>query len=124
MDTGLTGEADLLVGAADTAAALGSGEIDVLGTPRVLALAEAATVAALAGRLDGGDTTVGTRVELTHLRATPVGAKVHAAAVLRESAGRRLVFDVVVSSDGAEAARCTIERVVVDRERFLANARA
>lgn len=120
---GLTGAVDLLVGETDTAAALGSGDIGVLGTPRVLALAEAATLAALSGRLDDGATTVGTRVELTHMRATPVGAKVHAAAVLREAAGRRLVFDVAVTQDDTEVAHCMVERVIVDRERFLANAR-
>jgi fluoroacetyl-CoA thioesterase len=58
---------------ADTAAAIGSGEVPVLATPRVLALAERATVAAVAGALQAGATTVGTRVELDHLAPSLVG---------------------------------------------------
>jgi len=56
IDPGLTGTAELTVTTADTAEALGSGDVPVLGTPRVLALAEAATVAALDGRLEAGHT--------------------------------------------------------------------
>ena len=84
---GLRGTVDAVVGAADTALALGSGEVEALGTPRVLALVEAATVAAVAGRLDAGSTTVGSRVELDHLAPTPVGAAVRAEAVLAEVTG-------------------------------------
>ncbi|MFD0801044.1 thioesterase family protein, partial [Streptomonospora algeriensis] len=69
---GLHGSADLLVGPQDTALALGSGDAEVLGTPRVLALAEEATVAATAGELDEGATTVGTEVALSHLAASAV----------------------------------------------------
>jgi fluoroacetyl-CoA thioesterase len=58
---------------ADTAMALGSGEVPVLATPRVLALAERATVAVAAGMLAAGATTVRTRVELDHLAPSPIG---------------------------------------------------
>ena len=67
---------------ADTARALGSGDVDVLGTPRALALAEAATVRAAAASLTPGQTTVGTHVELDHLAPSPVGATVRAEAQL------------------------------------------
>ena len=83
-----------IVTGADTAAALGSGELPVLGTPQVLALAERATVAAVAGALEPGTTTVGTRVELDHLAASPVGAELEVEAVLERVAGRRLQFAV------------------------------
>ena len=65
---------------ADTAQALGSGDVPVLGTPRLVALAEQATVAALSGHLDAGQTSVGTRIELDHVAATAVGGRlsVHA----------------------------------------------
>ncbi|MBV2362694.1 thioesterase family protein [Streptomonospora nanhaiensis] len=122
---GLRGAAELRVGAEDTAAALGSGDVDVLGTPRALALAEAATVAALTGRLAEGETTVGTEVALSHLAASPVGAVVRAEARLRLVDGRRLVFDVALAHpDGRAVARGTVERVVVNRARFTAGARA
>src|SRR5919107_5242851 len=81
---------------ADTAAAIGSGEVPVLATPRVLALAEQATVAAVAGALEAGATTVGTRVELDHLAPSPVGAELEVDAVLERVAGRRLEFAVRV----------------------------
>ncbi|GAB3493961.1 thioesterase family protein [Nocardiopsis coralliicola] len=117
------GTAALRVGTGDTAAALGSGDMAVLGTPRVLALAEQATVAALDGRLEPGTTSVGTGIRLRHRAASPVGASVTATAELRESDGRRLVFHVAVA-DGADPERLLadgeVERVVVDRERFLA----
>lgn len=102
----------------DTASAIGSGEVHVLATPRVLALAEAATVAALAGALDAASTTVGRRVELDHLAPSPVGAEVTATAELSEVAGRRLTFNVRVTQDGREVARARIVRAVVDRARF------
>ncbi|GAA4893735.1 thioesterase family protein [Streptomonospora salina] len=123
---GLYGSADLLVGTEDTALALGSGDTEVLATPRVLALAEAATVAAAAGELDAADTTVGTEVSLSHLAASAVGARVRAEARLRRIDGRRLLFDVAVSASdgGGQLARGTVERVVVDRARFTAAARS
>ena len=102
----------------DTAFAVGSGEVQVLATPRVLALAEGATVAALAGALGAGSTTVGTRVELDHVAPSPVGAEVTATADLVEVSGRRLTFTVRVTQDGREVARGRITRAVVDRARF------
>jgi predicted thioesterase len=119
---GLAARVALTVTEADTASALGSGDVPVLGTPRVLAIAEAATVAATAGRLPDGATTVGTRVELSHLAATPVGRTVAAEAVLSTVDGRRLTFTVAVHDGAVVAARGQVERVVVDREAFVAKA--
>jgi predicted thioesterase len=105
---------------ADTAAALESGLVPVLSTPRALALMERATVEALEGALDDGATTVGAKVELEHLLATPVGAPVEVAATLERIDGRRLEFAVEVRDRGQVAARGRVTRVVVDLERFLA----
>ena len=90
----------------------------MLATPRVVALAEAATLAALAGQLDPGSTSVGTRVELDHLAPSPVGAEVEATAELVEVAGRRLTFTVKVTQDGHVVARGRITRAVVDSAHF------
>lgn len=108
------------VGPEDLATALGSGDVPVLGTPRLLALAEAATVQAVQGRLDPGTTSVGTRVELDHLAASPPGAQVEITAELTEVHGRRLVFTVTATEGERTVARGVVERTVVDRDRFLA----
>src|SRR5688500_8475858 len=84
---GASARVELTVTDADTAQALGSGDVPVLGTPRVLALAEAATVAATGARLAPGTTTVGVRVELDHRRPTAVGRKVAAEARLAKVDG-------------------------------------
>jgi fluoroacetyl-CoA thioesterase len=119
---GLTATVELTVTEADTAAALGSGDVSVLGTPRVLALVEEATVLAVRPKLDPGATTVGTHVELDHHAPTLVGATVAAEARLREVDGRRLVFDVVLREGSAVKAQGRVDRVVVDRARFLGRA--
>jgi predicted thioesterase len=119
---GLSAQVRLKVTDADTAQALGSGDVPVLGTPRVLALAEAATVVATARYLPAGTTTVGVRVELDHRSPTPVGRTVVAAASLTSVEGRRLVFDVTVHDDDLLVADGRVERILVDRHRFVAKA--
>jgi len=119
---GLTARVELTVTDTDTAQAVGSGDVPVLGTPRVLALAEAATVAATTGRLPSGATTVGTRVELDHRAATPVGRRVVAQARLTAVEGRRLHFEVGVSDGDETVAEGRMERVLVDRQRFVERA--
>lgn len=118
-EPGLTGSAEALVGDADTAMALGSGDVPVLGTPRLLALAELATVRAVAGELEPGKTTVGYRVEIEHLAPTPVGEQVRAEAVLERVEDAQLVFRVTVDDPGGRVASGTITRVLVNRDRFL-----
>lgn len=122
LSVGLTARVELTVTDADTAQAVGSGDVPVLGTPRVLALAEAATVAATATRLATGMTTVGVRVELDHRAATPVGRTVVAQARLAKVDGRRLLFEVIVNEGDQVVAEGRVERLLVDRQRFVARA--
>jgi fluoroacetyl-CoA thioesterase len=122
LTAGLSAAVDLVVTDADTAIALGSGDVPVLATPRIVALVEEATVAAVAQQLTEGQTTVGTRVELDHHAATLVGATVLAEARLADVDGRLLRFDVLLREGTTVAAQGRVERVVVDRERFLAKA--
>ena len=96
---GRQAEVTVETGPRDTAAALGSGDVPVLGTPRLLALAEAATVAAVAPHLAPGQTTVGTAVTLEHRRASPVGSGLVIEAELTEVDGRRLVFSFIARRD-------------------------
>jgi fluoroacetyl-CoA thioesterase len=119
---GAASRVQLTVTDADTAQAVGSGDVPVLGTPRVLALVEAATVGATATRLPPGATTVGTRVELDHRAPTPVGRTVVAEARLAKADGRRLTFEVIVRDGDAVVADGRVERILVDRQRFVQKA--
>ena len=109
------------VTADDTAAAVGSGSLPVLGTPRLLAWCEAATCAAIDPTLAEGSTSVGTRVSLEHLAASPVGAEVAVSATSSYTDGRlhRFVVAARHTAGGKIVATGEITRVVVDAERFL-----
>jgi fluoroacetyl-CoA thioesterase len=124
LPVGLRASVQAAVTEADTAVAMGSGDVPVLATPRLLALAEAATVAAVAPQLAVGLTTVGTAATLEHRRASPVGAEIVVAAELTEVDGKRLVFRFVARASGTEAdvvfGAGTVERVILDRARFMA----
>lgn len=116
---GARGEATLVVSEADTARAVGSGDVDVLATPRLVALCEQATCAALAELVPDGSTTVGMKVQVDHLQPTPVGASVTAEAVLERIEGRRLGFTVSAYDAGGLVAAGRVTRVLVERDRFM-----
>lgn len=117
---GAVAERTYRVAAADTAAAVGSGDVAVLATPRLLAWFEAATVSALDGTLAATDTSVGTRVAVDHVAASPVGTEVTVQAEVAGVDGRLVRFDVVARHpDGKTVAHGRITRVIVNRDRFL-----
>lgn len=118
IEVGLRGEATLVVSDADTALALRSGTVDVLATPRLVALCEEATCAAVDGRVPAGHTTVGMRVQIDHLQPTAVGTRVTAEATLDKIDGRRFSFTVSASDDRGLIAVCKVTRVLVDIEHF------
>jgi fluoroacetyl-CoA thioesterase len=121
--TGARATLRIAVTEADTALAAGSGDVPVLATPRLLALAEAACVAAISPRMPADQTSVGTAARLEHLRASPVGAELDVEAELTEIHGSRLVFMFIARpADGQDEVigAGTVERAVVNRERFLA----
>ena len=117
---GARGEAHLVVSAADTAKSMGSGDVDVLATPRLVALCEQATCAAIISLVPEGSTTVGMKVQVDHLQPTPIGAEVTAEAVLDRIEGRRLSFTVSAYDAGGLVAAGRVTRVVVERDRFMA----
>jgi fluoroacetyl-CoA thioesterase len=120
LSPGLRAESVVAVFRDDTAQHVGSGDMPVLATPQLLALAEAATVKAVQEALAPGRTSVGTRVYLEHKAASPVGMQVTITAELASVDGRRLVFDVTATdSCGTVVGLGMIERVIVDREKFL-----
>lgn len=118
LQPGCSATVTLTVTDADTAIALRSGDVNVLATPRVVALVEQAAVAALAGHLHPDHTSVGTRIQLVHGRPSPVGTVVTATAELFAVTGRRLEFSVTATQDDVEVATGQHSRVVVDRARF------
>ncbi|MEY2475612.1 MAG: fluoroacetyl-CoA thioesterase [Actinomycetota bacterium] len=123
LDPGLCAELELEVAEADTARTLCSGDVDVLGTPRILALMEEATVKAVAGHLEPGETTVGTRVELSHVAPIAIGSTVKAEVTLEKVEGRRLIFTASVSDESGLVAAGKLHRAVVKVEPFLEKAR-
>ena len=105
----------------DTAASVGSGDLPVLGTPRLLAWAEAATCAAVSEELSEEQTSVGTRVALEHLAASAVGEEVRVTATVTHRDGRLLRFEVVaIDAREQMVGHGEVTRVVVDRTRFMA----
>jgi len=120
--TDLTATLTFTVTDADTAAAVGSGSLPVLGTPRLLAWMEAATCAAIEPALPEGSTSVGTRVSLEHLAASAVGQDVEVTASSAYVDGRLHRFTVSarhLGGDGKVVGSAEVTRVVVDAERFL-----
>ncbi|MGH8980662.1 MAG: thioesterase family protein [Acidimicrobiales bacterium] len=123
---GLTASVQLRVTDGDTAQCLRSGDVPVLGTPRLVALCEEASCRALDGLLGAARTTVASRLQFDHLAPVPVGATVTAEATLEKVEGRRLVFTLSVTLDDDDRAGLVaagrLTRVLVDRPAFLEKA--
>ena len=121
---GATDVATMAVTSGDTAIAVGSGDVPVLGTPRVIALMEQATCEALRGSLPDTHTSVGAQVSVSHRKPTPVGSQVTARAIVSAVDDQVISFDVSADHETASGEReagiaaGTITRVVVNRERF------
>ena len=120
IEAGLTYSGRMIVGPSATAEYIGSGDMPVLATPALAALMENAAMTAVAAELPEGSTTVGTRLELSHVKASAVGAEVTAEAVLTAVDGRRLTFRIEARDGQGLIGECIHERFIVDRERFLA----
>lgn len=113
-------ERTFVVSETDSAAALGSGSLPVLATPRLLAWCEAATCDSVEPALGGGQTSVGTRISLEHSAASPIGAEVIVTADPTHRDGRLHRFRVSGRhTDGKVVATGEVTRVVVDTDRFL-----
>ena len=115
---GLKGAAKLVVGTRDTAPHIGSGKIKVLATPVMVNLMEAAALDAVERYLPDGHQTVGTRLDITHTAATPVGMRVVARAELVKVDGRRLTFRVSAEDEKEPIGEGAHERIVVNVARF------
>ena len=117
---GLKGRAETVVSDSNTAQAACSGALPVFGTPFMCALMEEAAWKSIAPHLEAGQSTVGTRLNVSHDSATPVGMKVWAESEVTEVDGKRLVLAVAAFDERGPIGRGTHERFIVADERFLA----
>jgi fluoroacetyl-CoA thioesterase len=115
---GLHGSADLIVGEQHTAPRIGSGHIHVLATPVMINVIEAAALAAIEHLLPAGHQSLGTRLNITHIAATPVGMRITAHAVVEKVDGRMVTFRVRAQDERDLIGEGMHERVVVNVERF------
>lgn len=104
----------------DTAAVYGSGLLDVFSTPAMIALMEQTAMKAVEACLNEGEGTVGTGVNIKHLKVTPVGKEVTCTATLTGVEGNRLQFSVEASDEEGKIGEGTHERFVINNERFMA----
>lgn len=120
LEAGLKGHEELIVEKKDTAGVYGSGTLDVLATPAMIALMEKTCLNSVAASLDAGQGTVGTQICVKHLAATPMGMKVTCESLLREVDRRRLVFEVTAFDESGKIGEGTHERFVIDEAKFQA----
>lgn len=119
---GMKGRAEAVVEPQNTAAAAGSGTLPVFATPWMCALMEKASWTAVAPALNEGDSTVGTKLSISHLSATPVGLKVWAESEVTLVDGKRMEFKVAAYDEKGLIGEGTHERFLVTNERFLGKA--
>ena len=121
---GLRGQAETIVDAHNTAAAMGSGLLPVFATPAMLALMEQAAASSVQPFLPEGQGTVGTRLEVSHLAATPIGIRVRAESEIAAIDRRMLSFRVRAWAGEELIGEGTHQRFIIDNARFLAKAQA
>lgn len=102
-----------------SAKSVGSGDIEVLATPALIARLENVAMRVVADLLPGGSTTVGGYIELSHLKPTPIGAEVLVEAKLEKVFGRRLHFSLSAYENGELIGNGSHIRYVVDRREFM-----
>lgn len=123
LEKGLSAQSRTTVSTENTAAAMGSGDMDVFATPAMVALMENAAMSAVAPVLSGNETTVGAEMNCTHIKPSGLGADVTATAVLTEIEGRKLTFNVGARDAEGMIGEGVHIRYVVDREKFLSKVR-
>ena len=117
---GLVGETEVLVSDQNTAERFGNPGTKVFATPMLVSIMEEASIHAISTYLDESEGTVGTRVDIQHLAATPIGMKVKARATLVEIKGKKLVFQVEAFDDIEKVGTAIHERFIIDKTKFFA----
>ncbi len=121
---GLLGKEQAIVSHSNSAAAVGSGSLEVFSTPSMIALMESAAASSVKGHLEPGKTTVGVSIEAKHISATPLGMMVFCESELLEVDGKRLVFKITAFDKHGEIGSARHERMIVDAKRFMERASA
>jgi predicted thioesterase len=119
---GITAQKSVQVAPENTAAALGSGRLAVFATPAMIALMERCAAESVGSLLPEGYSSVGTKLDVKHLAATPVGMIVHCETELTEVDRRRLVFRCRAYDEAGLIGEGTQERFIVENERFMKKA--
>lgn len=122
METGIKYTIEKTVTTEMTARIMGSGTLDVLATPSMIALIEETAWKSVASELEPGMASVGTNLKIDHLAPTPVGMKVRCETELKEVDGRKLIFEVNVYDEKGLVGKGTHERFIINEEKFLAKA--
>ncbi len=122
METGIKNTLEITVTDNLTAAAVGSGTLNVYATPAMIALIEETAWKSVAPYLEEGQSTVGTRLDVSHVAPTPLGMTVRCETELTEVDGRRLVFAVNVYDEVGLIGKGTHERFIIMSEKFQAKA--
>lgn len=117
--TGIIGQQETIVTKEKTASAYGSGLVDVFATPAMIAFMEQTAHLSVGPYLEAADITVGTLVNVTHVKATPVGMKVYCKTELTQINGRELIFSVMASDEQGEIGRGIHHRFIVNRDKFM-----
>ncbi len=120
LEPGIKGKQTETVTDEKTAGAVGSGSLSVYATPAMCALMEKTALLSVAGELDEGMTTVGTKLDIVHTSASPLGCTITCESELIEVDRRRLVFNVIAYDNAGEIGRGTHERFIVDSAKFTA----
>ena len=116
---GLSSQSSVTVSAGNTAAVMGSGDLDVFATPAMVALMENAAMKAVADALPEGSTTVGAEMNVTHIKPSGLGAEIVATAVLTGVEGRKLTFNVGARDAEGMIGEGIHIRYAVGRRRFM-----
>lgn len=124
IEIGLKGRSETVVTEQNTANAIGSGLVPVFATPYMVALMENASANSLLPYLAEDEGTVGTRLNVAHSSATPIGMKVWAESTVTAVEGKKICFEVVAYDEAGEIGRGTHERFIIKPERFLAKTQA
>ena len=120
LEQGISARSTTTVAAGNTAAAMGSGDLQVFATPAMVALMEHAAMTAVAAELPEGATTVGAEMNVSHIKPSGLGTEITATAVLTAVEGRKLTFNVGARDAEGMIGEGVHVRYVVDRERFMA----
>lgn len=118
LEAGIKGEQSVEVVYENTATAVGSGVLEVFGTPCMIALMEKTASESVAPYLEEGNGSVGTMLNIRHVSATPIGMRVRCESELTEVDGRRLVFEVKAYDEVGLIGEGQHERFIVNNEKF------